>query len=137
MVMDNDKGLIEPPSELFPNIMRCIRQEQKTRQLKFRIAVFSICLFGSAAAFFPAIKIVWTEFAESGFISFLSLLFTDAGAVLGAWQSFGLSLLETLPVTSLIVLFSISVMFICSLRFLSRDIKNVFGNWEPACRQAG
>jgi hypothetical protein len=42
------------------------------------------------------------------------------------WQSFIMSLLETLPAMSLAIFLAVIFVFLTSLRFLVRDIKFIF-----------
>lgn len=115
----------EPPDDLFDKIARRIREEER-RTFKRRLTIFSIALALSAAAFIPAFRAVETELAESGFVEFSSLLFSDSGAVLAYWQSFVFALLESLPTTGLIALLAAVFALLQSLKFFSRDVKFIF-----------
>ncbi len=113
----------EPPEGLFEQVMNHIQKEQGLLRLKRQAAIFALSTTCSAIAFIPAWRIVWAGFAESGFIQFFSLLFSDFEIVVTYWQNFALSLLETLPVMSLIILFVIILVFLESLKLLIKDIK--------------
>ena len=117
----------EPPNDLFPKIMQRIhREERGLLTLRRRIAIFSIGLIGSMAAFIPVFKMVQAGFFGSGFINFILLLFSDFEIIATYWQNFAMSLLETLPVMSLIMLLAIIFIFLESLKFLVRDMKLAF-----------
>lgn len=119
----------EPPENLFNKVMRRIRQEQRLSALKRRFAIFSFVMVCCIAAFIPTFKMAQTEFSESQFLQFLSLIFSDFGIVISQWQSFVLVLLESLPVVSIIALLSIIFTLLVSLKFLARDIKVVFASY--------
>lgn len=116
----------EPAADLFSRIMRRIHSEKKILNLKRRVIFFSFGLIISLLVLVPAFKMVRAEFIESGFIDFFSLLFSDFGAVLTCWQSFVLTLLESLPVMSAVVFLLVIFLFLESLKFLVRDMKIVF-----------
>jgi ABC-type phosphate/phosphonate transport system permease subunit len=112
----------EPPKELLGKIMQRIRKEQRIAAAT-KLIVFSVMLAGSAIAFLPVYQAMLTGFAESGFTQFFSLLFSDSSAMLAYWQSFVPALLETLPVLSITAFLAILLVFLQSLRSVSRNIK--------------
>lgn len=116
---------VEPPSGLFEKIVNRIHKEQRLLTIRRRIAIFSVGLGGSLVAFIPVFKMLSAELAESGFIQFLSLLFSDFSIVVRYWQSFVPTLLETLPVISLIVFLTIIFVFLESLKFLIKNTKSL------------
>lgn len=117
---------IEMPEGIFGRIMARIHTEQRILTFKRRLAIFSVGLIGSGIAFVPAFRMVRLSLIGSGFLQFFSLLFSDFGTVAAYWQSFVMSLLETLPAMSLAVFLAVVFVFLESLRFLARDIKFVF-----------
>ncbi len=117
---------IELPEGILERIMVRIHAEQRFLTFKRRLAIFSFGLIGSGIAFIPTFKMVQAGFAESGFLQFFSLFFSDFGIVAVYWQSFTMSLLETLPVMSLAIFLAVIFIFLESLRFLARDIKFIF-----------
>lgn len=116
---------VEPPSGLFERIVNRIHKEQRLLTIRRRIAIFSVGLSGSSVVFIPVFKMLSAELAESGFIQFLSLLFSDFSIVARYWQSFVLTLLETLPAISLIVFLTIIFVFLESLKFLIKNTKSL------------
>jgi ABC-type phosphate/phosphonate transport system permease subunit len=117
---------VELPEGIFDRIMARINTERRILTFKRRLAIFSIGFIGSGIAFIPAFKMVEAGFIESGFLQFFSLLFSDFRTVAAYWQSFIMSLLETLPAISLAIFLAVIFVFLASLRFLVRDIKFVF-----------
>lgn len=116
----------EPPKELFGNIMKRIHKEERLLTLRKRLAVASFILLSSGVLLFPAFKAVQSSMVESGFAEFLSLIFYDLKSVIVFWQSFSLALLESLPATSLAGFLAVLLVFLGALRFVARDMKDVF-----------
>jgi len=116
----------EPPVGLLAKILERINQEKRLLTLKRRLAIFSAGLIGAIILFIPALKGVIAGFAESGFTQYFSLLFSDAEIVLAYWQNYVFSLLETLPVVSLILFLAIILAILELLKLLVKDLKNIF-----------
>ncbi|MFA5076107.1 MAG: hypothetical protein WC480_01680 [Patescibacteria group bacterium] len=116
---------IEPPANLLDKIMRRISSKHSLAAIKWRLAIVSVAVISSIIALVPASKMVQTSLAESGFLQFFSLLFSDFQVVTAYWQSFTLSLLETLPIISLTVLLVVVLVFLESLKLLARNYKKL------------
>jgi len=112
-----------PPKDLFSKIISNIELSKRKRVLIKRVAVFSVSLLGSLAALVPAVLILRTNFTESGFYQYFSLMFSDFGTIISYWQDYFTSLLESLPVFSLIFLLLSILWFISSLEYLAKNIK--------------
>ncbi len=119
---------IEPPSGLFERIVNRIHKGQWLLTIRRRIAIFSVGLVGSFAAFFLALKMVSAELSSSGFNQFFSLIFSDFTVVMRYWQSFVMTLLETLPVISLMVFLAVTFILLESLKYLSKNVKAIFNH---------
>lgn len=116
---------INPDFEkLSAKIMLRIRKEQKILAIK-RAFIFSLTAISSAVVFIFALKMVGDGVAESGFLQFFSLLFSDFRIVIIHWKSFVFSLLESLPAMGLVILCVAVFGFFGSLKFLTKDIKFV------------
>jgi hypothetical protein len=114
-----------PPAYLLPKIMQAIADEKQPAIFKGKLVIFSLMAIFSVAAAVYALVLFKTGAAESGFWQFISLLFSDYQVVVTAWQNYLLSLIETLPLTSLILLLSSILIFCESIKLLSKDIKNI------------
>ena len=117
---------MEPREGLFEEVMGCIRRKGLF-YAKCRMAAFFLLFAVSAAAFLPVWRMAAAEAAESGFFEFISLMFSDSGVILVSWQNFLLALAETLPAASLALLLAVAVIFLQSLKIISRDLKFVYG----------
>lgn len=106
--------------------MGCIRKKGLF-YAKCRMAAFLLLFAGSAAAFLPVWRMAAAEAAESGFFEFISLAFSDSGAVLALWQNFLLAFAESLPAMSLAALLIVALTLFQSFKIISRDLKFVYG----------
>lgn len=119
---------LDPPAGLLERIINRIQTERNLLTVKRRLVIFSVGFIGSIAAFVPVFKMVYQGFAESGFMQFLSLLFSDTGVVLTYFGNFVSSLLEALPVTGLLAFSVVLLIFLESLKLLSKDIKSIIAS---------
>lgn len=113
---------LEPPAGLTEKILLKIKNRQKFLIIR-RLVASSIGAITSIALFIPALKTAQAAVMESGFLQFFSLLFYDFKIVIANWQSFSLSLLESLPVMGLVMVLAVILIFLGSLNFLIKNIK--------------
>lgn len=113
----------EPPAGLFNKIMASIREEKLLLSIKKRLILFSAVILASVGILIPVVGAFQAEFSQSGFSQFLSLMFSDLGAVIANWQDFGLALLESLPATSLIAFLATLLVLLWSLKHFAQAIK--------------
>jgi hypothetical protein len=66
---------------------------------------------------------VQAGFSESGFFHFFSLLFSDFSVIASYWDNFIISLLETLPVIKLTLLFTAVLIFLEMLKLFANDLR--------------
>jgi hypothetical protein len=118
---------IEPPAGLLDKIIERIKREKHLLALKRRLVFISLGAIASLSALIPVFKLVQADINQSGFLQFLSLAFSDFGVVINYWQTFIMSLLETIPAITLAMFFSVILVFLWSLKLLARDIKIVYG----------
>jgi hypothetical protein len=126
--MDSDltkafqKAKYNPNVDLSDGILLSIYKRQRRKD---RIKLWA---YGSISAFsfiglFPAIKLLVSDFSKSGFYEYISLAFSDSRA-LSYWKEIILSISESLPMTSLILSLTLVFVFVLSLRFIARNIRN-------------
>jgi hypothetical protein len=116
--------MIEVPEGLLRRVINRLNRERKLLTVKRRLAVFGVITLVSAGAFIPVWRLIESDFSNSGFWQFFSLLFSDWQAMTTYWQSFSLSLLEALPAMSLIAGLALLLVFLESLKFLVKNLKN-------------
>ena len=107
----------EPTVGLFVRIVAAIRTEQRRLAVR-RIAMCSLVLVGSLVLLVPAWQMVQTGLAESGFVEFFSLMFSDTGLMATSWRNFVMVLLESLPVTGLALFLMAMAGLLTSFRFI-------------------
>ena len=113
---------IEPPADLLEKILLRVHRERRLFILK-RIIIFSITLAGSAVGFIPAVKMLLSDFNHSGFLQFSALVFSDFSTMAAHWNSFLLTLAQTLPVISLAMVSVALLIFLQSAVSLVKNIK--------------
>lgn len=106
---------IDPPRGLFSAILARIAQESR-RAARFRLAMFSTVVVASGAALIPTLSYTMQEFRVSGFYDYVSLLFSDYTVASAHWQEISLSVVESLPSVAILLILSISITLIWSLR---------------------
>jgi len=115
---------IEPPAGLLEKILFRIKKEQRFLAIRQGI-IFFVFLACSVVLFWPALIMLLSDISKSGFIYFFSLLFSDFSIVLTFWQSFIMTLLETLPAVSIAIFLAVVVIFLQSVKILAKDIKTI------------
>jgi hypothetical protein len=122
---------IEPSVGLEKRIFRKIALEQE-KQTKKDLAFYRVWSFGSSALAIYAIFAFGNSIMKSEFWSVTSLLFSDIQVVAANWSDYTFSILETLPVISLIFIlipiFAL-VLSINSHRSLKNRIKSSHYNF--------
>ena len=113
---------INPPNGLLDKILLRIRKEERILAVwkTIFISVFILC---SITGFVPALMLLLSDFSQSEFLDFFSLLFYDFNSVMTYWKSFTMILLETLPVASIVIFLAVILALLQSLKFLNRNIK--------------
>lgn len=115
----------EPRACLFELIWLAIQKQKQLAVIKRRLVLSIILSAITGIGFVPLAKLTRTGFSTSGFWQFFSLIFSDFSAVIYSWQNYLISLLETLPVTNLILLLAVFLIFLEMLKFLVKNIKNI------------
>lgn len=107
---------IAPPADLFDRVMFRIGMERRfismRRKFWLSLACFVIVIFIGI----PVSQAFSLDIAHSGFSDYASLIISDSSTVLGSWQDFGLSLLESLPVLSTAALLTIVLSMLIAIR---------------------
>ncbi len=106
----------KPPAGLFDRIIFAIKREQELKQTKKLLFSFLFLLVASIIATPISGSILVSQIQNSGILHFISAALSDFGTFLSMWQNFGLAILESLPLTSMI-LFTLSLgMSVFTLR---------------------
>lgn len=116
-------AIIHGERRLSDDILRVI--EYKNSQIiKWKrfgyLSISVLSLFGSVIS----IKELVTEFSQLGFYNYLSLAFSDSGIIAMYWKEYTLSLVDSLPVASLMISFFLLFVLFVSIRRVSYQFKN-------------
>ena len=115
----------EPSEKLRANILARIDFE-KRRSFRIRLAVLGTVAAASFGAVIPSFQYAWRAFFQSGFYEYLSLLFSDSGAVLASWKTFILSLAETIPLAEMTIFLIAVFVFLFSARLAIKSVKSFY-----------
>ncbi len=112
----------EPPAGLEAAIISQIQRKQ-VRSARQKLVFHTLLLVSCLVALIPGWRYFITDFSQSGLQQYLSLLFSDASIVLRYWQDFILSLAESLPIISGVVILTIIFILLDSLKRIAGEIK--------------
>ncbi len=109
-------GVHEPPQRLYGAVLsRLEREKNRARTLKLWMSGTATAI--SLAALVPATGLLVRGFGESGFASYLSLLWSDGEAVMNFWAEYLLSLVDSLPLGGLAGFCLALFVFLGSLKY--------------------
>lgn len=98
----------EPPAGLFDRIILAIKRERELRQTKKLLFGFLSLLAVSLISTPLAGAMLAKQIESSGIFYFIAVALSDFGAFFLLWQDFSLAILESLPLTGMIV-FAVSL----------------------------
>ncbi len=111
-----------PADDLLTRVLARLDMEIKLRAVRRRLAVFGLAFFAALVVLVPAMLSLADNLNSSGFIQYSSLLFYDWQSVLSMWQSFGYSLLESLPIFSLVIVLAAILALLESTKYLVNNL---------------
>lgn len=111
--------------ELLGRVMEKIEQKEHMA-LKRKLIFHSVFSVLSMAGLVLSWQWLQNNLASTGFWHFFSLLFSDSQVILAYWQNFALALIETLPVTALLLLSAVTLICLTFLKRLIKDLKLFF-----------
>ncbi len=115
---------IKPADDLLGKIMLRVRKEEK-KKIMLQLIIFSLSSLGSLISIIATFFLVKVKIIESGFDQFFSLIFSDLHIVLMYWQNYAFTLLETLPINSLLLFLASLLIFVVSARIIIKDFKKL------------
>jgi len=120
---------LKPNAGLADNIWNSIVMREK-RIAKLKLGLFSLIGMLSLVGAVPVFKTLITDFTQSGFYEYFSLLFSSGSALASSWKELIYSLAESLPIFSIILSFMVVFVFFLSLRYVLQQIikSNYIGN---------
>lgn len=107
---------IEPPAGLFDRIILAIKKEQELKKARKILITFLLLLIVSSVAVPFSWKILVNQIESSGISYFVSVALSDFHTFFIFWKDFSLAILESLPITGIII-FALSLgIFLFTLR---------------------
>ncbi len=109
---------VQVPPELFNKVMRRLELEHKLVIMRRRFTVTAILSLLVLALIVPVWQIFQADLIESGLGQYLAVAFYNYQAAAGNWSDFSLTLLEALPVMSLVELLTAVLAWLVTLKFI-------------------
>lgn len=94
------------------------------RNIKIKLWAFSSLGFASVIGLIPVFKILLSDLAQSGFYEYASLAFSDTSLLLSAWRELAFSLIESLPIMSIIFTLTLLFSIFLSMKYTIKQIIN-------------
>lgn len=111
----------ETSPSLASDIWSSIVSHEK-RVARIKLWAFSVIGLVSLVAIVPAFRALSVDLSQSGFFEYLSLGFSYGGTIFSFWRETSLSLIESLPTTSIIISFSFVFIFFWSIQYVVKQI---------------
>ena len=125
--MENKKqffSMIEPSENLKNSIINTIKRE-KTKKTIYKIAFSSILSLVSVSMVVIFVTSIIKDAYQSGLSEYLSLLVSDGALVASYWKAYVMSIIESLPILQITVVFASTWVFLWSISSVSELIKDV------------
>ena len=124
MVSNNQLfSVIEPSENLRNSIINKIKIEE-TKNVAYRIAFsFAVSLTSISIGVISIINIIKDAY-QSGLSEYLSLLFSDSALIVSYWQTYSMSVVESLPIIQISIVVASVGLFIWSVNTVLTNFKN-------------
>ncbi len=110
------------------NVMEKIAYE-RNKKSKAHFIYGVIAFVSASAGIVPAVNFMISEFSNSGFGSYFSLIFSDATVLVKYWSDFSALLLESLPIAGIFLLFVPVFLFIFSIKQFAQSGKKTVAHY--------
>lgn len=124
--------LAQPKNDLYDRVINRINCEKKIAEMKIKLIFRFFGLLLSILALIPLSFMLFSDISESGFLDFVSLIYSDFSIIMYNISDYVLSLLEIIPLLSLILssaaLF-VSIFFFAKLADCCSDFKKILTNF--------
>jgi hypothetical protein len=117
------KASFRPESRLSGDIWSLI-ESKNTQIIKWKTFGYLSLVILSLSGSVLSIKSLIEELSNLGFYDYLSLAFSDSGVIATYWKEYTLSLVDSLPVASLIITFFLIFILFISIQRISYQFKN-------------
>jgi len=117
----------EPSTGLFDRIILAIKREQELRHSRRLLFVFLSLLLISLVVTPLSGMVLVGQIESSGISYFISMAINDLGMFFAFWQDFGLAILESLPIVSIISFLLSLAVSVFTLRLFLYKKRLLFG----------
>ncbi len=107
---------------LYTKVLASIQKEELKRARVFAASALLVA-FSSVISGVFAVKYMVQGFLQSGFYSYVSLLFSDTDIVVASWKELFLSLTESLPFAGMTFSLIALAVLLASVRTLARNMR--------------
>ena len=121
-------NMIEPSAGLRNSIMYRIEREEMKKAMYKIVFSSAVSILSAFFAIFSAINII-KDASQSGLSEYLSLMISDGYVVVSYWQTYIMSVAESLPIVPITIIIASVCFFIWSAdTFLEnlKDTKSIF-----------
>ena len=116
-------NIIEPSQNLKISILNKIKREEKKKTI-YKIAFSSvISLFSILLAVIFTLNIIRDAY-QSGLSEYLSLLISDGVSIASYWQTYTMSVVESLPIVPITMVIASIWIFVWSINTIIENYKN-------------
>lgn len=115
--------IIEPKTKLKSTIINRIRKEETKRALYRAVSRSFVSLASIFTLVFYTINI-FKDAQTSGLSEYLSLIISDSGLVISYWQTYAMSVVESLPIIPITITMASVWIFVWSVSSLISVLKN-------------
>ena len=116
-------NMIEPSENLRSSILGQIRKGE-TKKAIYDMVFSSVLSLASISTIVIFAISITKDFYQSGLSEYFSLLFSDGSSILSYWQTYVMSLVESLPIIPITMIVASTSIFIWSMNKVVKDFKN-------------
>jgi len=122
-IKSNIFNMIEPSDNLRSSIINKIKIEERKRTI-FKIVFSSAVSLASVSMAAVYIINIVKDFYQSGLSEYVSLLFSDGVGMASYWQSYVMSIVESLPIVPITITVASIGVFVWSVNTVLTSLKN-------------
>jgi hypothetical protein len=116
---------IEPSISLKNRIIEEIRLRE-FRKARFFFYFSSLGFILSFIAVFPAFMYLSNSFYQSGFIQYVSAIFSDGGVVFTYWKEYLSLVVESAPIFEVSIILTITLLLLFSFKTAIKNVRLAF-----------
>ena len=115
--------MIEPSENLKNSIINKIKTEE-IKKTMYKIAFGSVISLTSITIMIMSVINIFQDAYQSGLSGYISLLFSDGASVISFWQSYMMSIVESLPIIQITIVVASVWVFVWAMNTTVTGFKN-------------